>query len=122
MRAFFVLLLFQLIGECLYRVLHLPIPGPVIGMALLAAWLLWRPSAMDAEMETTAWGLLRILGLLFVPAGVGIVANLALLRAQWWPITAGLVGSTALSLIVTAGAMHWLLKRRGAAAETEGEA
>ncbi|HEX4067308.1 MAG TPA: CidA/LrgA family protein [Acidobacteriaceae bacterium] len=119
MRAFFVLLLFQLIGECLYRVLHLPIPGPVIGMALLTAWLLWRPSSLDAEMETTAWGLLRILGLLFVPAGVGIVANLALLRAQWWPIAAGLVGSTALSLIVTAWVMHWLLKRRGAAAESE---
>jgi putative effector of murein hydrolase LrgA (UPF0299 family) len=53
---------------------------------------------------------------------VGIVANLALLRAQWWPITAGLVGSTALSLVVTAYVMHWLLRRRGAAAETEGEA
>lgn len=122
MRAFFVLLLFQLIGEVLYRVLHLPVPGPVIGMALLVVWLLWRPSSLDAEMETTSWGLLRILGLLFVPAGVGIVANLALLRAQWWPITAGLVGSTVLSLVVTASVMHWLLGRRGAAAETEGEA
>lgn len=119
-RAFFVLLLFQLIGECLYRGLHLPVPGPVIGMALLTGWLLWRPAALDREMDATAWGLLRVLGLLFVPAGVGIVASMGLVRAQWWPITAGLMGSTAVALVGTAALMHWLLQRRGAGeAETE---
>lgn len=30
-----LLLLYQLVGELLVRVLGLPIPGPVIGMALL---------------------------------------------------------------------------------------
>jgi holin-like protein len=121
-RSFFLLLLFQLLGEIVCRVLHLPIPGPVIGMALLAAWLLLRPAALDTEMETTAWGLLRILSLLFVPAGVGIVANLALLRIQWWPILAGLFGSTLLSLVGTAWLMHVILRRRPlAAAQGESE-
>lgn len=125
-RSFFILLLFQLAGEVLYRLLHLPVPGPVIGMALLAGWLLWRPAALDREMEVTAWGLLRILGLLFVPAGVGIVANLELLRAQWWPITVALIVSTALGLTATAGIMHLILRWRGGReagkAETEAQA
>lgn len=118
-RSIFVLLLFQLIGECLFRVLHLPIPGPVIGMALLTVWLLWKPAALDTELERTSWGLLRAMGLLFVPAGVGIVANLQLVRAQWLPIVVGLVGSTALSLFGTAWLMHWILKRRGEIPVTE---
>lgn len=116
-RSLFLLLLFQLIGESLYRALHLPIPGPVIGMALLAAWLLFKPSMLDTEMETTAWGILRVMGLLFVPAGVGIVASLGLLRAQWLPILAGLIGSTVLSLLGTAWLMHILLRRRPIADE-----
>ena len=122
-RSFFLLLLFQLIGECLYRALHLPVPGPVIGMALLAAWLLWKPKALDTAMESTAWGLLRIMGLLFVPAGVGIIANLALLRAQWLPIVVGLVGSTFLSLLATAWLMHFILthSKKTLAEETETE-
>ena len=46
-RGFFLLLLFQLIGEVLARGLSLPAPGPVVGLALLvaamAAWRAWRP-------------------------------------------------------------------------------
>jgi holin-like protein len=56
--------------------------------------------------------LLRILGLLFVPAGVGIVASGDLVRAQWLPITGGVVCSTLLSLLVTAYVMKWLGDRQ----------
>ncbi len=102
-----LLLLFQFIGEALSRALHLPLPGPVLGMALLTLWLICRPPT--TEMQTTARTLLSILGLLFVPAGVGIVASLGLVRAQWLPISVGLLGSTLLSMLGTALVMHWLL-------------
>jgi holin-like protein len=38
-RGFFILLVFQLVGEVLARGLALPAPGPVIGLALLVAAL-----------------------------------------------------------------------------------
>ena len=62
-------------------------------------------------LEQAADGLLGWLPLLFVPAGVGIVANLALLRSAWLPISVALLGSTFLTLITTAWIMHRLGRR-----------
>ena len=69
------LLLCQLVGELLARGLHLPVPGPVIGMILLFVALLMRHGGEDAPapLALTADTLLANLGLLFVPAGVGVV-------------------------------------------------
>ena len=112
--SFATLLLFQLAGELLHAMLHLPLPGPVIGMALLTAFLLAK-GGVEPALAATADQLLSMLGLLFVPAGVGIITNLALLRSAWLPLTASLVLSTVLTLIVTAGVMHLLIKRSGQA-------
>ena len=114
LRAFSVLLLFQLFGEWLRAALHVPVPGPVLGMVLLAAWFIVRKREPDAALQTTADSLLGWLPLLFVPAGVGIVANLALLRAAWLPISVGLLGSTLLTLAVTAWVMQAVGRRRRA--------
>ncbi len=111
--SFLLLLVFQLAGELLHTALHLPVPGPVLGMMLLAAWYLLRRREPPAAMIQTADGLLGWMGLLFVPAGVGIVANLALLRAAWLPISVALLGSTLLTLAVTA----WIMHRLGRGAE-----
>jgi putative effector of murein hydrolase LrgA (UPF0299 family) len=111
--ALLILIGCQLIGELLRSVLHLPIPGPVIGMFLLAAVLAARPSGQSGEqaapssLQRTADALIAHMGLLFVPAGVGVIAQAGLLRTQWFPIVAALVGSTVLSLIVTGLMMHW---------------
>lgn len=113
-QSFLTLLAFQLAGECLYRAFSLPLPGPVIGMALLTLWLLRRPPAPDSSLQITAKRLLQVLGLLFVPAGVGIVASGDLVRAQWAPILVGVFGSTILSLVVTAYVMKWLCARQEA--------
>lgn len=112
LRSFFLLLLFQLAGEATRKLAHIPIPGPAIGMVLLAAWYILRRRDPEPALEQTANTLLSWLGLLFVPAGVGIIANLALLRAAWLPITLGLLGSTVATLLTTA----WLMQRLGSKA------
>lgn len=111
LRSFLILLTAQLVGETLHRALHLPLPGPVLGMALLAAILLMRKREPDAALVQTSNGLLRWLGLLFIPAGAGVVANLGLLRSSWLPITVALLLSTALTVAATALVMQWLLRR-----------
>jgi holin-like protein len=105
-QSIFILLLFQLAGEALRAVTHTKVPGPVIGMILLAAFYILRRREPSLALEHAADGLLSWLGLLFVPAGVGIVANLALLRSAWLPISVALIGSTFLTLITTAWIMH----------------
>ncbi len=111
LRGFVVLLLFQLAGSLVEGWLRVPVPGPVIGMVLLAGWMVLRGPGRHEAVETTADGLLGWLPLLFVPAGVGVVTELALLRAAWLPIGVGLVGSTLLTLAATAGVMEWFARR-----------
>jgi putative effector of murein hydrolase LrgA (UPF0299 family) len=111
LRSILILLASQLAGEALHRALHLPLPGPVLGMALLAAILLLRKREPDTALVQTSNGLLRWLGLLFIPAGAGVVANLGLFRTAWFPILVALIVSTALTIAVTALVMQWLLRR-----------
>ncbi|AYO85621.1 CidA/LrgA family protein [Methylobacterium brachiatum] len=107
-----LILLAQLLGEILARGAGVPVPGPVIGMGLMFGFLLLRDSRLglprilpkpltDGTLETTARGLLMNLSLMFVPAGVGVIGRLDLLRAQGLKLAIVLVVSTALSLLVT---------------------
>jgi len=105
-KSIFILLLCQLAGEALRAVSHIQVPGPVIGMVLLAAFYILRRREPSPALQRASDGLLSWLGLLFVPAGVGIVANLALLRSAWLPISVALIGSTFLTLVATAWIMH----------------
>lgn len=119
------LLLFQLAGEVTVRGLGLPLPGPVLGMVCLFGFLLLRERRTGRTppegLSRAAEGLLSHLGLLFVPAGVGVINGLAVLAASAWPIAAAIGLSTALSLIVTAFVMQSLDRhgRRGAGGERE---
>ena len=106
-----LLLVYQLIGEIAVVALRLPVPGPVVGMALLFASLLVR-GTVSADLREFSNGLLRHLSLLFVPAGVGVMAHLARLRNEWLPISISLVLSTLLTIAVTAIVMRSLLARR----------
>lgn len=88
-------------GEALARAAGCPIPGPVTGLMLLYANLLLRGRLSD-ELSALADRLLQLLGMLFVPAGVGVVAYLDLLQAELAPIVAAVVGGTLITVLVTA--------------------
>lgn len=126
--AFLILLFFQLTGTLLSSLLHIPVPGPVTGMFLLAAVLIRRQSrerppaaglpggaSISAGAGTDAAKLLSrtlvaSLGLLFVPAGVGIVSQHSIVIANALPIAVALVVSTLSGLVVTALVMHWMTR------------
>lgn len=71
------LLVLQAAGEVLARALHLPFPGPVIGMLLLLIAL--RSPLVREPVSQCADFLLAHLSLLFVPVGVGVMTHLSLL-------------------------------------------
>ena len=94
------LLLCQLAGELVVRALDLPVPGPVVGMLiLLAAFTIRdRPAGVDVVADR----MLANLSLLFVPAGVGVMQYLDLIADQWAAIAVALLGSTLITVAVTA--------------------
>lgn len=100
---------FFCMGRALSALLHLPIPGVVLGLALLTAAIAalrrtspHRELQFVATLNPAARPLLKYLGLLFVPAGAGVIEQWPLLRAEWLPVLAGLFGSTLLGLAITA--------------------
>ena len=95
-----LLLLFQFFGEGLSSIFDLPIPGNVIGMALMlialsAGWvkLEWLQDAADL--------LLSYMAMFFVPAGVGVMLYFDLISREWLPIIAGTFISTFVVMAVT---------------------
>lgn len=121
LQAFTTLLGLQLLGEILARALHLPLPGALVGMLLLAALLL-RRGEPPAWLEPAAQGLLRHLGLLFVPAGVGIIAYTDLLARAWLPLLLTLLLGTMLTLVITAWSLRLLLLLGAQRARSSAEA
>ncbi|MGE0340323.1 MAG: CidA/LrgA family protein [Xanthobacteraceae bacterium] len=101
LHAFAILLSLQLAGEALVRAVSSPLPGPVVGLALLFLWLVVKLPLPQATNET-ADGILKHLSLLFVPAGVGLVQQLPLLREEGWKLLIVILISITVSLAATA--------------------
>lgn len=110
-----LILVCQLAGELVSAATGLPIPGPVIGMAILFIGLLLR--GLPDGLAQIGDALLVNLSLLFVPAGVGIIVHAPLIGRDFLPISAALVGSTLLTIAVTAGCMIVLMRRGRSAAD-----
>ena len=109
-RALATLLVFQTLGEVLVYALAIPVPGPVLGMALLLLLLLASERVVEA-LRPTCVELLKHLSLLFVPAGVGVMLHVARIADEWLPIVVALVASTALAIVVTALVIRWTAGR-----------
>jgi holin-like protein len=116
LRGLAVVLVFQLAGELLAHLLALPVPGPVVGMVLLLVALEFGLPQRDG-LRVASGGLLAVLSLLFVPAGVGIVQHLPRLAAEWPALGAALLVSTAATLGVTGLVAARLLRRPAAGGE-----
>src|ERR1700676_3237463 len=107
MISIFVLIVFQLIGEIIVQASDLPVPGAIIGLVLLYVILVLRGEIPD-EMSRTSGFLLQNLGVLFVPAGVGVIAYLPMIATQWWSILLVLLVSVTATIAVTGVVVTWL--------------
>ncbi len=125
-----LILLCQLIGEAVVRSVALPLPGPVLGLALLLGLLLLRdrskwlaigplvrdPTSAKDGVEDVSRVLLANLSLLFVPAGVGVVQRLDIIAAHGLAIAAVLLLSVVITLLATVAVFvatsRWLARGR----------
>ena len=113
LEALAALLAFQLLGESLAYVSGVPVPGPVIGMALLFLAWPWL-QRLHERLAVLADPLLANFGLLFVPAGVGVMLHISLIALWWAPLLAAIVVSSAVTMVSTAWLFQWLRRRHRA--------
>lgn len=95
------LLLFQALGELLSKFLIPFIPGPVIGLALLLAYLGFK-GCVPQRIELVGGTILQHLGLLFIPASVGVVMYWPLLKEHFGAVLVALTLSVTATILVTA--------------------
>jgi holin-like protein len=105
------ILLFQSIGELVSKFLLPSLPGPVIGLVLLVIWLILKKD-INAELALVADTFSQYLGLLFVPAAVGVVLFLPELKANALAILSALIGSVILTIGTSAFVVRFLSQRK----------
>mgnify|MGYP001298335793 CR=1 FL=1 len=108
--ALAALLVFQLLGEALVQGFGLPLPGPLLGMLLLFATLVWRGGVPDA-LRDAAGGLLQHMMLLFIPAVAGVMIHFDRVRDEWLAFLVAGIGGAAITMAVTALTLRWMLAR-----------
>ena len=109
---FLIILGFTFLGYALQRILPLPIPASVWGLALLFSALCLKVIHVDQVKETGSF-LTSILPILFVSPTVGIVEHWALIRDRFLPIALLLLASTALTFGIAGKVTGLFLKKGG---------
>jgi putative effector of murein hydrolase LrgA (UPF0299 family) len=109
--ALAILLLCQLAGEVLVQVSGIPVPGPVVGMALLFLGL-WLRGSLPEPLRDTGQTLISHLALMFVPAGVGVMLYFERVSREWPAILVALLISTLATITITALVMAGMMRLR----------
>jgi holin-like protein len=118
-RGLLILMLFQGLGELISAGFSLSIPGPVIGMACLLLVLLLRKK-IDTDLATVSAAFSQHLGLLFVPAAVGVVSFLPILNAHGLAVALVLLLSVAITIVTTALVLRLLSPETAEAESSQG--
>lgn len=107
---FGILFLFLALGEIAVYFTGVPVPSSIIGMILLTCALKARLVKLS-QVDKTANFMVHNLGFFFVPAGIGLMRCLGIVRDQWIPIVGASVVSTVVILWVT-GWVHQFVRSR----------
>ncbi|MDD2458068.1 MAG: CidA/LrgA family protein [Eubacteriales bacterium] len=110
LRQLALLLLFVFLGDFLNRGLGVPLPGNILGLILLLGALLTGLVKLD-HVEGVAQFLLSHMTVLFVPAGVGLLAILGVIQGNWLILVLIALVTTILVLALT-GLIVQKLRRR----------
>ncbi len=104
--------LFQALGELVSNFAIPFIPGPVIGLVLLLVFLLVA-QRLPSDIDSVGSHLLQHLGLLFIPASVGVLLYLPILKANAWAVVGTLLISVIATIAVTGGLLKLIAGDKG---------
>jgi len=97
-KGFFILLLFQCLGEAVSHFFLPLIPGPVIGMILLLVALMFTRQVQQVSDASSA--LIQNLALFFMPAGVGLACEYEKFSGSGWAIFLAITLGTLLAFML----------------------
>lgn len=104
-----ILFAFLAAGELIVAVTGIPVPSSIIGMLLLTAALKTRVVRIN-WVDRISDFLVRNLGFFFVPAGVGLMRCLGVIKGELLPIMIATIAST-FAIIAVTGWTHQYARR-----------
>ncbi|MEK5445353.1 CidA/LrgA family protein [Paenibacillus sp. FSL R7-0331] len=102
-----ILYVFYLAGDALQKLLHLPVPGSIVGLLLLFALLLLKIVPVKL-IENGSSFILAYLPMFFIPATAGIMNHLDIFSGRGLLLIAILIISSVLTMVVTAHSSQWI--------------
>ncbi len=109
-REALIILGIYLLGELLSSLLHLPIPGNILGMVILFILLLTNVIKVE-NISTVTNFLLDHLAFFFIPAGVGLMTSIGIIKSTWWQLLVVCL-STTIIIIGTTGVIVQVISKK----------
>jgi holin-like protein len=111
LRELLIILVIYFAGEILTRFFNLPVPGNIMGMILLI--ILLSTNVVKLEMvDTVANFLLDHLAFFFIPAGVGLLTSLVVIKDSLIRLLIVCFISTIITIAVTAIVVEFMTKEK----------
>ena len=110
MKIFLQLLIifgFSFIGNVISNVFRLPVPGSILGMILLFLALQFKILEFRHVDEAGSF-LINNMTILFLPAGVGIMAKWNLISHFWAQILLIVVGALIINMLILGKLVEWI--------------
>ena len=95
LKQLLIILAISFVGEALKYFLPLPIPASIYGMVLLFILLLTGVVKLD-DVQDVGKFLIEIMPVMFIPAGVGLMASWGVLKPMLVPVVVTIVVSLVL--------------------------
>ncbi|WMJ79980.1 CidA/LrgA family protein [Clostridium sp. MB40-C1] len=111
LRQTLIVLSIYFLGNLLHNILHLAIPGSVLGMVILLICLCTGMIKLEMIEEISNF-LLDHLAFFFIPAGVGLISYFSILKDNWVSILIISLLSTILVMSFTGSTIQWMIRRK----------
>lgn len=108
LREALIILAIYFVGEFLSKSLHLPIPGNILGMLILLLLLCTKVVKVDM-IDNVSTFLLDHLAFFFIPAGVGIITAVTVLRGNTIKLLIVVILSTFIIMAVSGVVVQFVI-------------
>ncbi|KXT76737.1 CidA/LrgA family protein [Streptococcus sp. DD12] len=115
-----IILVFSVLGETLSSLLHLPVPGSIIGLILLFLALQFKVIRLR-HINQVGQFLLANMTILFLPAAVGIMDHFDVVAPNLLGIVLIVAGAFVLNIFTIGWVVQWVKRRYEGDYETGGK-
>lgn len=111
-KQFLIILLISFIGELIKYFVSLPIPASIYGIAIMFTCLMSGVIKYDSVKDTGKF-LIEIMPVMFIPAGVGLMASWDVLQSILLPVLVIVPVTIVIVMAVTGWVSQLIMKKTG---------